>query len=99
MGRVMPIPPSKGRVMGRVMGYCGGVANAPGGAWGVALWASRGRVLSHSCNACPTHTHPPTHKRSASPRYKRPLNPPIWVREQRFPYGRYTLCMHLRGQR
>ena len=101
MGRVMPIPPSKGRVMGRVMGYCGGVVGTPvwgGRRYGVALYAPRGRVLSRSCNACPTHTHTTTHKRSASPRYKRPLTPPIWVREQRFLIGRYTLCMHMRGQ-
>ena len=62
MGRVMPIPPSKRRVMGRVMGYCGGVANAPSGAWGAALCSPRGRVLSHSCNACPRIHTPTTHK-------------------------------------
>jgi len=50
MGRVMPIPPSKRRVMGRVMGYCGGVVGTPvwGGAalWGGVMHPSRARTLT-----------------------------------------------------
>ena len=66
MGRVMPIPPSKGRVMGRVMGYCGGVANAPGGAWGWRYGPLAGAYShTHVTHAPRIHTHPHTSEAQA----------------------------------
>lgn len=57
MGRVMPIPPSKGRVMGCVMGYCGGVANAPGRGLGWRYAALAGAYSrTHVTHAPRIHT-------------------------------------------
>ena len=100
MGRVMPIPPSKGRVMGRVMGYCGGVVGTPvwgGRRYGVALCAPRGRVLSRSCNACPTHTHNHTQAKRKPP-IQATLDPTHMGARAAFPYrALHVMYAHARS--